>query len=116
MRPRDLLKRIIEFYEENISKREFSDFDKTVYREVLKIPLGKTISYKDIARKIGRPFHYRQVGKSLKKNPFFLIIPCHRIIFSSTKSGGYNLGKDLKRRLLKIEKDLRSILDKEEEG
>jgi methylated-DNA-[protein]-cysteine S-methyltransferase len=66
---------------------------------------GRTISYSGLARKIGRPAAARAVGGALAKNPLPLIIPCHRIVCSDGKIGGFSAigGKDLKAKLLKHE-------------
>jgi len=106
-----LLESIIDCYEKNLSSLKLTSLEKKVYREILKVPLGHTFSYKDIARKIKKPRASRAVGRALKKNPFFLLLPCHRVVGSYNKLGGYNLGKSLKRRLLKLERKLLEILE-----
>ena len=87
-----------------------TDFEKKVYREVLKIPLGQVRSYKWIARRIGQPKAFRAVANALKKNPYPLLIPCHRVIRSSGKLGGYSLGVRLKRELINLEKIINNML------
>ncbi|MBI4085705.1 MAG: MGMT family protein [Candidatus Liptonbacteria bacterium] len=66
------------------------------------IPKGKVFTYKEVARRAGRPKAYRAVGNILKKN-FDPKIPCHRVIRSGGKLGGYNRGADKKRALLEKE-------------
>ena len=64
-------------------------FNEKVYLEVKKIPKGKVCTYGDIALRIGSPRASRQVGWALHKNPYFGIVPCHRVVFkdgSLTKS------------------------------
>ena len=68
-------------------------FAKKVYRVVLSIPLGQVRTYKWVAQKAGRPGAWRAVGTILNKNPFPVIIPCHRVIKSNNISGGYVFGK-----------------------
>lgn len=80
-----------------------TDFEQLVYRIVKKIPKGKTSTYKQIAVKIGRPNSARAVGNVLNKNRDPKI-PCHRVIRSDGKIGGYNRGKNKKIELLKKEK------------
>lgn len=79
-------------------------FQKKVWEELLKIPYGKVKSYKDIAESIGNPKAVRAVGGANKKNPIPLIIPCHRVIKSDGKLGGYmGIRTDIKEYLLKLE-------------
>lgn len=80
-----------------------SDFQKKVFALVKKIPKGKTMTYKQIAEKIGQPKAYRAVGNALNKN-FDPKIPCHRVIRSDGGVGGYNRGTERKKEILKKEK------------
>ena len=82
-----------------------TEFQKRVWKELLKIPYGKTVSYKDISIKIGTPKACRAVGMANHNNPILIIVPCHRVINENKKLGGYALGLDLKRRLLELEKE-----------
>ena len=82
-----------------------TEFQKKVWNELLKIPYGATVSYKDIAIKIGNPKACRAVGMANHNNPILIIVPCHRVINKNKKLGGYALGLDLKRRLLELEKE-----------
>lgn len=79
-----------------------------VLRAVAGIPYGQTRTYADIARQIGRPRAYRFVGMTMSKNPFPIIIPCHRVIRSDGSPGGFGGGVGLKRRLLALEKKYRA--------
>lgn len=81
------------------SKKSFSDL---VYDVVKKITKGETMTYKEVAKAIGRPRAYRAVGNVLNKN-FNPQIPCHRVIRSDGKTGGYNRGEPAKARILKEE-------------
>lgn len=78
-------------------------FQQQVYNVVKKIPKGQTLTYKQVAEKIGRPKAYRAVGQALKKN-YSPDIPCHRVIRSDGKLGGYNRGAEMKEKILKKEK------------
>ena len=82
-----------------------SHFQKLVWKEIEKIPYGKTKSYKDIAIRIGNPKSFRAVANACGKNPLPIIRPCHRVICSNGEVGGYsaNGGVKLKKALLKIE-------------
>lgn len=80
-----------------------TNFQKSVWNMLCKIPYGKTISYKEIARRIGKPKAVRAVGNACAQNPVPVLIPCHRVIRSNGKLGGFSAGLDVKRRLLEIE-------------
>ena len=78
------------------------NFQGKVFAVVRKIPKGKVLTYKEGAKRAGKPKAYRAVGTILNKN-FNKQIPCHRVIRSDGKAGGYNLGSKLKERILKNE-------------
>ncbi|MEQ0487834.1 methylated-DNA--[protein]-cysteine S-methyltransferase [Anaerococcus murdochii] len=80
-----------------------TDFQKSVWRSLLKIPYGETSSYKEIAKNIGNPRATQAVGTAIGKNPFLIIIPCHRVIKADGSLGGFAYGRETKRKLLKIE-------------
>ncbi len=85
-------------------KIEGTDFQKSVYNELLKIPYAKQVSYKDIAIIIGCPKGFRAVGNANNKNKIPIIIPCHRVINSDGKIGGYAGGVEIKNYLINLEK------------
>lgn len=85
-------------------------FEAKVYKAVLNIPLGQVRSYKWVAKKAGSPAAVRAVGQALKRNPYPLIIPCHRVIRSDNKVGGYALGLKQKKLLLRLEKEIAECL------
>ena len=70
---------------------------------VKQIPMGEVRTYAWVAKKIRRPKAVRAVGTALKKNPFTIIVPCHRVVRSDGSLGEYLLGRDLKKRLLEAE-------------
>jgi len=78
-------------------------FQKKVYNALLNIAYGETKSYKEIAIEIDNPKAYRAVGMANHNNPIALIIPCHRVIASSNKIGGYAYGLEMKNKLLNLE-------------
>ena len=82
-----------------------TDFQKMVWIEIKKIPKGKTITYKELAIKIGKPKAYRAVANACAKNSLLEIIPCHRVIRGDGKMGGYmgQRGIDRKKKLLESE-------------
>lgn len=84
-------------------KIEGSDFEKSVYEALLKIPYGEVLTYKQLAKIINRPKAYRAVGNANAKNKIPIIIPCHRVV-ASNGIGGYSGGLWRKSRLLKLEK------------
>lgn len=94
---------------------EGTDFQITVWEELLKIPYGETASYIDIAKAIGKPKAARAVGKANSKNPIQIIIPCHRIIGSNKTLIGYAGGLKMKKRLLQLERGV-SFNNKISEG
>ena len=88
---------------ENIFKQEGTDFQKSVWKEISKIPYGKTKSYQDIAKAINRPRAVRAVGTACGANKLALIIPCHRVVSSTGKNSGYRWGSEIKEKLLELE-------------
>lgn len=81
------------------------DFKEKVLKVVTEIQKGKTFTYKQVAIMAGRPKAWRLVGNILSKN-FNPKIPCHRVIRSNGKTGGYNRGEKLKKKILKAEEIL----------
>jgi O-6-methylguanine DNA methyltransferase len=79
---------------------EGTAFQQAVWRETLRIPYGRTITYAELARRIGRPGATRAVGQALGANPIPILIPCHRVVASDGSLGGYSGGLALKRWLL----------------
>jgi len=77
-------------------------FAQKVYAIVKKIPKGKTLTYQQVATKAGRPKAFRAVGNILNKN-YDPAIPCHRVIRSDGKTGGYNRGRKNKIKILRKE-------------
>ena len=81
-----------------------TDFQLAVWDELCRIPFGATLSYQDVARAIGRPQAVRAVGTANGSNPIPLVVPCHRVVATGGKLGGYGGGLELKRRLLAMER------------
>jgi O-6-methylguanine DNA methyltransferase len=79
-----------------------SDFRDHVYTVVRSIPKGEVMTYKQVAERVGRPNAYRAVGNVLNKNTD-KNVPCHRVIKSDGRVGGYNGLKGKKESLLKVE-------------
>ncbi len=76
---------------------------KAVYHATFRIPYGQTRSYRQIAEAVGRSGASRFVGNTMAKNPFPVLIPCHRVIRSNGSLGQFGGGVDLKRKMLEIE-------------
>ena len=83
--------------------RGVTEFQRTVFDAVRDIPFGEIRTYGDVARIIGRPAAVRAVGNALHRNPFPLVVPCHRVLREGGGLGGYSCGTELKRRLLAVE-------------
>ncbi|HZR67322.1 MAG TPA: methylated-DNA--[protein]-cysteine S-methyltransferase [Terriglobales bacterium] len=81
-----------------------TEFQQNVWAELCKIPYGETISYGELARRIGNPNASRAVGLANGSNPIPVIIPCHRVIGSNGKLTGYGGGLPIKEKLLALEK------------
>ena len=83
-----------------------TDFQKRVWKEIDKIPYGKTVTYKEIAEKIGKPNASRAVANTCGRNPSPVIRPCHRVIRTDGSIGGYSAsgGAKMKMKLLKKER------------
>ena len=79
-------------------------FQETVWRQLLRIPFGETRSYGDVARAIRAPKASRAVGAANGQNRICILIPCHRVIASGGKLGGYGGGLDRKQFLLDLER------------
>src|ERR1700722_1514403 len=81
------------------------DFHRKVYEVARTIPPGQTMTYGEIAKKLGAPHESREVGQALGRNPVAIIVPCHRVLGADGKMGGFsaNGGVATKRRILEIE-------------
>ncbi len=80
-------------------------FQKRVWRVISEIPYGETISYKEIATKIGHPLAVRAVGSAVGKNPICIMVPCHRVLNTGGRIGGYVAGVGVKKSLLELEQE-----------
>jgi methylated-DNA-[protein]-cysteine S-methyltransferase len=80
-----------------------TNFQRDVWLALGEIPFGKTISYAELANMVGRPAAFRAVGQANGANPIPIVLPCHRVIASGGKLGGYGGGLNMKRQLLSLE-------------
>ncbi len=82
-----------------------TEFQKTVWRALLAIPFGATVSYGELARRIGQPKAVRAVANANGANPLSIFVPCHRVIGSDRSLTGYGGGLAAKRWLLELESE-----------
>ena len=94
----------LKFENVKYSTRSITAFTQNVWDAIKEIPSGQTVTYKDLATKIGKPNAVRAVASACAKNNLALLIPCHRVIRSDGGMGDYRWGADLKRRILESEK------------
>lgn len=78
-------------------------FQMLVWEELRRIPRGRTVTYGELAGKIGKPTACRAVARACATNPVAILTPCHRVIRANGKLGGYHWGIERKRRLLEVE-------------
>lgn len=79
-------------------------FQQAVWKELMKVPAGETISYAELARRIKKPKAMRAVGNAMGANPIPILVPCHRVIATGGGLGGFGGGLTLKRILLEAER------------
>ena len=81
------------------------EFDREVYETARTIPPGETLSYGAVAARMGVPGSAREVGRALGRNPFAIVVPCHRVVAAGGRLGGFSAegGTSTKRRILSIE-------------
>ena len=87
-----------------------------VYKKLLQVPKGKVTTYGELAKAVGLKNGQRAIGRIMNKNPFPVIVPCHRVILSSGKIGGYAWGEKIKSNMLSkegVEIKKGKILDKD---
>ncbi len=78
-------------------------FQRKVWKSLAKIPFGETISYAELAKRVGKPGAVRAVGAANGANPWSIVVPCHRVVGSDGSLTGYSGGVDKKRALLDLE-------------
>jgi methylated-DNA-[protein]-cysteine S-methyltransferase len=81
-----------------------TEFQKRVWAELTRIPYGETISYAELAKRVGSEGAARAVGRANATNPIAVVVPCHRVIGADGSLTGYAYGVELKRSLLDFEK------------
>ena len=79
------------------------EFDRDVYAAARQVPPGATATYGEIAKRINRPDAARDVGVALARNPFAIVVPCHRVVAANGKMGGFSAGGGVKTKLKLLE-------------
>ena len=87
----------------NVRLPKGTDFQQKIWKALIDVPYGSTVSYQEIAIAAGSPQACRAAGNALNKNPLPLIIPCHRVISKDGTIGGFGSGIDIKKYLLDLE-------------
>ena len=77
--------------------------EERIYKKLLQVPYGKITTYGELSRSVGLKNGQRVVGQIMKKNPFPVIIPCHRVVKSNGDIGGYAFGINVKKTMLSKE-------------
>ena len=83
-----------------------TEFQKSVWKNLLEIPFGQTRSYRQLAERLGKPAATRAVGRANATNPVSIVVPCHRVIGADGSLTGFGGGIDVKRFLLELEGSL----------
>lgn len=92
-----------------LDERGVTSFQRTVFAVLREIPSGETRTYGQVAAQLGRPDAVRAVGGALRRNPFPIVVPCHRVVRSGGGLGGYSGGVAAKRQLLALEMGQRAL-------
>jgi len=74
--------------------------DEKVYKKLLQVPAGKVTTYSELAKAVGLKDGQRIIGKIMNKNPYPVIVPCHRVVKANGEVGGYAFGEDIKINML----------------
>jgi len=74
-----------------------------VYKKLLDVPKGKITTYSDLGKAVGLKNGQRIIGKIMNKNPYPALVPCHRVVMSTGKIGGYSYGENVKTKMLSDE-------------
>ena len=79
------------------------NIQQKIYKKLLEVPKGQITTYGELAKSVGLKNGQRAVGKIMNKNPYPVIIPCHRVVMSTGKIGGYAYGEHVKTKMLSDE-------------
>lgn len=86
-----------------LDREQGTPFQQEVWRYAEHILYGETVSYRELALRIGQPTATRAVANALSANPLLIVIPCHRVVRSDHTLGGFAYGEEMKRALLQVE-------------
>jgi methylated-DNA-[protein]-cysteine S-methyltransferase len=89
----------------DVKKLKGTEFQKKVWSALLNLPYGRTITYKELAKKIGKPLAVRAVANAVGANPCAPNVPCHRVIRSDGKLGGYSGKGGVKTKILLLKRE-----------
>ena len=79
------------------------NLEQKIYKKLLQVPKGQITTYGELAKAVGLKNGQRAVGKIMNKNPYPVIVPCHRVVMSTGKVGGYAYGEKIKSNMLSKE-------------
>jgi len=79
------------------------NLEQHVYKKLMNVPKGHVTTYGDLAKAVGLKNGQRIIGKIMNKNPYPVLVPCHRVVMSTGKIGGYAYGKNVKMKMLSDE-------------
>lgn len=105
---KEIKRQFDEYFEHKRKKFEFAiaidgtEFQKKVWNELLKIPYGETITYSELAKRVGSTKGMRAVGNANGKNKILIVVPCHRVV-AKNGIGGFSCGIEIKKTLLELE-------------
>lgn len=105
----DLESQLIQYFDGSLEQFDVplslrgTNFQMKIWAQLTQIPIGTTISYAELAQRVGRPGGAQAVGQANKRNPIAILVPCHRVIGADGSIGGYAGGVDRKRFLLDLE-------------
>ena len=79
------------------------NLEQKIYKKLLEVPKGQITTYGELAKAVGLKNGQRVIGKIMNKNPYPVIVPCHRVVMSTGKVGGYAYGENIKTKMLNDE-------------
>jgi O-6-methylguanine DNA methyltransferase len=94
---------VVDLREVPVAPSAGTPFQRSVWAALQAVPHGHTVTYGDLALRVGSPNAARAVGSAVGANPICIVIPCHRVLAAGGRLGGFSSGLDWKRRLLNIE-------------